>query len=84
MAEAIAVISLLSSVVQLVDFGTKLIDRLDEFASAAEDVPLSFRSIKLQLPSPSSPLRRVEAQARSDCVSDGDAQVLKPVIDKSL
>jgi hypothetical protein len=50
MAEAVAVIGLLSSIVQLVDFGTKLIDRLNEFASATEDVPVSFRSIKSQLP----------------------------------
>jgi N-terminal domain on NACHT_NTPase and P-loop NTPases len=84
MAEAAAVISLLSSIVQLVDFGTKLIDRLNEFASATEDVPLYFRSIKSQLPLAIITLRRVEAQARSGRVSDADAQALKPVIDNSL
>lgn len=84
MAEAVAVISLLSSIVQLVDFGTKLIDRLDEFASATEDVPLSFRSIKSQLPLAIITLRRVEEQARSGRVGDADAQALKPVIDDSL
>jgi N-terminal domain on NACHT_NTPase and P-loop NTPases len=84
MAEAVAVISLLSSIIQLVDFGTKLIDRLDEFVSATEDVPLSFRSIKSQLPLAIITLRRVEEQARSGRVSDVDAQALKPVIDNSL
>lgn len=42
MAEAVAVISLLSSIVQLVVFATKLIDRLDEFVSTMEEVPASF------------------------------------------
>jgi len=84
MAEAVAVISLLSSIVQLVDFGTKLIDRLNEFASATEDVLSCFRSIKSQLPLAIITLRRVEAQARSGRVSDADAQALKPVIDNSL
>jgi hypothetical protein len=84
MAEAVAVTSLLSSIVQLVDFGTKLIDRLNEFASATEDVPLCFRSVKSQLPLAIITLRRVEAQARSGRVGDADAQALKPVIDNSL
>ena len=84
MAEAVAVISLLSSIVQLVDFGTKLIDRLNEFTSATEDVPLAFRSIKSQLPLAIITLQRVEAQTRSGRVSDADAQALKPIIDNSL
>ena len=84
MAEAVAVISLLSSIVQLVDFGTKLVDRLNEFTSATEDVPLSFRSIKSQSPFALITLQRVEEQARSGRVSDTDAQALKPVIDNSL
>jgi N-terminal domain on NACHT_NTPase and P-loop NTPases len=84
MTEAIAVIGLLSSIVQLVDFGTKLIDRLDEFASATEDVPVSFRSIKSQLPLAIITLQRVEEQARSGRVRDADAQALKPVVDNSL
>lgn len=84
MAEAIAVVSLVSTIVQLVDFGTKLINRLDEFAKATEDVPLSFRSIKSQLPLAIITLRQVEEQARSGRVSDTAAQALKPVIVNSL
>jgi hypothetical protein len=84
MAEAVAVISLLSSIVQLVDFGTKLIDRLNEFASATEDVPVFFRSIKSQLPLAIITLQRVEEQARSSRVRNTDAQALKPVVDNSL
>ena len=84
MAEAVAVISLLSSILQLVDFGTKLIHRLDEFTSAIEDVPVSFRSIKSQLPLAIITLQRVEVQARSGRISNVDAQALRPVIDNSL
>ena len=85
MAEAVTVISLLSSIVHLVNFGTKLIDRFDNFASATEDVPVvSFRSIKSRLPLAIITLRRVEDQARSARFSEADAQAPKLVIDNSL
>ena len=50
MAEALAVVGLVSSIVQFVDFGTKIIRRLEEFTSNAGDVPKTFRSIQAQLP----------------------------------
>ncbi len=84
MAEAVAFISLLSSIIQLVDFGTKLITRLDDFTSATEEVPASFRSIKSQLPLAINTLQRVQEQAREGRISDADARALKPVIDNCL
>jgi hypothetical protein len=67
-----------------VDFGTKLISRLDEFTSATEEVPASFRSIKSQLPLAISTLRRVQEQAHAGRYNDTDAKALKPVVDNCL
>ncbi len=46
MAEAVAVIGLVSAIVQLVGFGSKIVNRLDEFQSNVDQVPQTFRDIK--------------------------------------
>lgn len=84
MAEALAVIGLVSSIVQFVDFGTKVIHRLEEFTSNAGDVPKTFRSIQAQLPLIIDALERTRAQGDAGRISDKSAQVLKPVVEDSL
>jgi hypothetical protein len=42
MAEAVAVVGLVASIVQLVDFGTRVVERLNEFAEASNEVPRSL------------------------------------------
>jgi hypothetical protein len=63
MAEAVAVIRLVSAIVQLVDYGTKIIKRLNEFQSDIDQVPQTFRDIKNQLPLLLNTLQRTKAQA---------------------
>jgi hypothetical protein len=75
MAEAVAVLGLVSAIVQLVDFSSKVIHRLHEFTSATTDVPDSFQSIKVQLPLFVTTLQRVQAQADAGHISDVAAQV---------
>src|SRR5438045_2879287 len=84
MAEALAVVGLVSSIVQFVDFGTKIIRRLEEFTSNAGDVPKTFRSIQAQLPLIIDALERTRAQGDAGRISDKSAQALKPVLDDSL
>jgi len=84
MAEALAVIGLVSSIVQFIDFGTKIIRRLEEFTSNAADVPKTFRSIQAQLPLMIDALERTGAQSDAGRISDQSAHALKPVIDDSL
>ena len=50
MAEALAIVGIAANIVQLVDFGSKILHRLNEFQSSAGDVPTSFRHIKAELP----------------------------------
>ena len=50
MAEALAAVGLASAIVQFIDFGTKILTRLADFSTEAEEVPKTFRLIKVQLP----------------------------------
>jgi hypothetical protein len=50
MAEVIAVVGIIASFIQLVDFGSKVAERLTEFVAHNKDVPQSFRHIATELP----------------------------------
>ena len=50
MAEVIAAVGVAASIVQLVDFGTKILRRLNEFHSNLDEIPKSFQQINTQLP----------------------------------
>ncbi|KAF2000044.1 hypothetical protein P154DRAFT_576377 [Amniculicola lignicola CBS 123094] len=47
MAEALAVVSVVASIVQLVDVGTRIITRLDDYRARAGELPEAFRHIKV-------------------------------------
>jgi hypothetical protein len=49
MAEALAVVAVVASIVQLVDFSNRVVRRLDEFYSIAGEIPESFRQFKTEL-----------------------------------
>ena len=50
MAEAIAIISLISSITQLAEFSSKLAKRINEFVSATPELPPCFQHICTSLP----------------------------------
>jgi hypothetical protein len=78
MAEALAIIGLVSTIVQLIDFGSKIVKRLDEFQSSIDDVPKSFRDIKTVLPLLLDILKRTKDQAEADNVT---GQALMQVVE---
>ena len=84
MAEAVIAIGLASSIVQLIDFGTKLLGRLNEFGSDIEGLPRSFAGIKSRLPLLIDSLSRTKAQSQSQAVSDTTAEALSAVIQNCL
>lgn len=50
MAEAFAPVGLAVTVVQIVEFETKVVKRLNEFSSDLRQTPIAFRHIQSQLP----------------------------------
>ncbi|KAG9229203.1 hypothetical protein BJ875DRAFT_547149 [Amylocarpus encephaloides] len=65
MSEALAVIGIVSSIIQLVDFSSKVVKRLDDLAASVGEVPRAFRHIKTELPLITESLRRIKNQART-------------------
>jgi hypothetical protein len=84
MAEALAVIGLVSAIVQFVDFGNKVVGRLNEFRQSINEVPKTFRKINDQLPLLIDTLRRTQNQADAGHVDEETAKALKPAVDGCL
>lgn len=80
MAEAFATVGLVANIVQLVDFSTRAVSRLDEFYSVAKEIPKSFRGIKTQLPLLATTLEQLKGAIDSSSVTDGSKKALVPVI----
>lgn len=80
MAEAIAVVGLTASVVQLVEISTKLIVRINDFSSSMDRCPRLFHDLQVRLPMLSQTLNQIAASSQSD----GADQLLKRVVEECL
>ena len=80
MAEAVAVIGLASSIVQLLDFGSKVGARLNEFKSDSQDLSGTLKTIKVQLPLILNTVKRTQEQAQNGLVSEPTAEALQAVV----
>jgi hypothetical protein len=69
MAEALAIVGLVSAIVQFVDFGSKIVERLQDFHSSVNEVPKAFRDVKIELPLLLNTLKWTKAQAESGAIS---------------
>jgi hypothetical protein len=84
MAEALAIVGLVSAIIQFVDFGSKVVERLNEFGSDIHELPKAFQAIKVQLPLLIDTLNRTQRQATAGHISDATAVALIPLIDACL
>jgi hypothetical protein len=73
MAETLAVIGLVSAIVQFVEFSTKIIERLNEFQSSIDEAPQTFRDLKVQLPLLRETLKKTKTHAEAGII-DTDTQ----------
>lgn len=80
MAEALAVVGIVSSIVQVVEFSAKVAERLNDFASSVGEVPRAFRHIQTELPLIIDSLRRVKNQAESGSVEPATTNAVWPVL----
>ena len=84
MADALAVIGLVSAIVQFVDFGSKIVIRLNEYREAGNNVPKTFQRISIDLPLVINNLERTKNLADAGEISDETANALKPVLEACL
>ena len=82
-AEGLAAVGLASAIVQFIDFGSKVVSRLREFSSEVEEVPKTFRSIKVQLPLILNILQQTKNQVDARQVDKDTAQALEAVVGES-
>jgi hypothetical protein len=84
MAEACAVVGLISSIIQFVDIGNRVVARLDDFLSCVDEVPKTFDDINRQLPLLINTLNQARDQADSGHITNETAKALGPVVDGCL
>jgi uncharacterized protein YeeX (DUF496 family) len=70
MAEAVAVIGLISVIDQLVDYGTRIIKCLNKFQSDINQISKIFRDIKNQLLLLLNILQRIKTQTETDNIDE--------------
>lgn len=84
MVEALALVGLAAAVSQFVDYGTRIVKRVNEFNSSLNEVPESFRAIKTELPLLVDILRRTKHQAEQGDISKRTQQALEPVVESCV
>lgn len=80
MAEALAVVGVVANIIQLVDFSSKILHRLQEFHSNTGEVPKSFRHIRAELAVLGDTLGQTKEAIDAGFVEDRTEQALLPAI----
>ena len=80
MAEAVALLGLISSIAQLVDFGSTVISRLADYQRTVSGTPKIFKALGTNLPLILDALKRIGAQAKSGSMNAETNRALVPVI----
>ena len=81
MAEALGIVSIVSSIVQLVDFGSKVLERLHDYQIALKDVPGTFRAVKRELPILLDTLKQTQSAEENDALREETKRALLPVVE---
>jgi hypothetical protein len=81
MAEALAVVGVVASIVQLIDFGSKVLLRLNEFQANAREIPQTFQHIKAELPVLLDTLEQTKTAIETGSIRDETKKALLPAID---
>jgi hypothetical protein len=84
MAEAIAVISFVSVVWSLADYGSKVVTRLNEFRTNVRDLPEAFQHISDQLPLLIDTVSHLHDQTKDGRLSRDTETALRPVVEGIL
>jgi hypothetical protein len=81
MAEALAVVSIVANIIQLVDVGTRILTRLDQYQSTLVEIPEAFRHIKSELPVLLDALRQTKAAIDAGSLQDESKRALLPAVE---
>src|SRR6266568_1890549 len=82
MAEALAVAGVVASIVQLVDFGSKVLHRLNDFQSGLGEIPKIFRHVKSELPILLETLNRTKDAVEKGSIKEETKKALLLVVNE--
>lgn len=82
MAEALAVVSVVATIVQLVDFTAKVLSRLNEYHTQAGEIPTSLRDIKAELVALKDALQHTEQAIVTGTLGATAETALKPTLER--
>ncbi|KAF2464103.1 TPR-like protein [Lindgomyces ingoldianus] len=81
MAEALAVVGIVANIVQLVDFGSRVLKRLEEYQSSLAEIPEAFRHLKAELPMLLDALQQTKAGIDAGSMQDETKKALVPAVE---
>ena len=82
MAEALAVVGVVSSIVGLVDFSSKVLHRLNDFQSSHGEIPESFKHVKEELPILLETLNQTKLAVEKGNIKDETKKALLLVVNR--
>ncbi|OBT50693.1 hypothetical protein VE04_09070 [Pseudogymnoascus sp. 24MN13] len=80
MADPLTVVGIVASIVQLVDFSTKVLVRLNDFQSDLREIPKVFRNIKDVLPVLREALKQTKDKIDHGAIEDSTKAALLPAV----
>lgn len=80
MAEVLAGVSIAANIIQLVQFGKALVDRLDEYRTDIDGFPEAFKHIKYRLKILVDGLSNIKEAVDSGALSEQTQKALRPSI----
>jgi len=81
MGEALAVVGIVASIIQIVDFGSRVLKRLEEYQSRLGEIPEAFRHIKAELPVLLDALQQTKAAIDTKSIRDESKNALLPALE---
>ena len=80
MAEALAVVGIVTNIIQLINFGSRVLKRLKEYQSKLGEVPKAFRYIRAKLPILLDALQQTKAAINARSMQDKTKKALLPTV----
>ena len=81
MAEALAAVGIVANIIQVVDFGSRVLKRLQEYQSKLGEIPEAFRHIKAELPVLLDALQQTKAAIDTGSLRDETKNALLPAVE---
>lgn len=81
MAEALAIIGLVTNVIQLAQYSIEICERAKGFAKNASDLPKSFQGLQACLPMIKNSLSEIYSRIESERIDESTCQTILPVVE---